>query len=452
MLSLPKLRLPLALSAVLLLLAPAAPASAQSEPVRCDHVLAADGSGTVTTLGALDSALRPGQTACLRGQIRGNLWITADQVTLTSQPGQRATLHGQLVIDDDASHVTVSDLVLDSAGLNKPSPIVLGDDALFARNEVTNRRSPAICFILGQLGHDDNATAERTRIEANRIHDCGVSDNHRHGIYLEHADRTRIIGNWLYDNADRAIQLYPSAQNTLIAGNVIDGNGQGIIFSGNGSHTSSGNIVRHNVLTNPRLRALVESWYPSGTPKGTGNLVESNCLAGGSQLVDTSSGGFSTRDNLTVDPRFADRARKDFTLPAGSPCARLLEAGRAGVTLSATAFGAGVPRAAAPVAPAAPAASAPGPTAAARWAAPVRSPLAVTAQRHGRRVRVAVKLRRATAGRTAARVEVRYGGTWRTIGVAQVTAGRAGVVTGRAPRGGGTIQVRATVLRAGRAR
>ena len=71
-------------------------------------------------------------------------------------------------------------------------------------------------------------------IEGNRIHDCGElpAANHDHGIYVGNAAGRSIRDNWIYDNADRGIQLYPDADRTAITGNVIDGNGQGVIFGG----------------------------------------------------------------------------------------------------------------------------------------------------------------------------------------------------------------------------
>ena len=71
-------------------------------------------------------------------------------------------------------------------------------------------------------------------IEHNRIHDCGVlpATNLDHGIYVAEADHTVIRRNLIYDNADRGVQLYPDADGTVVTGNVIDGNGEGVIFGG----------------------------------------------------------------------------------------------------------------------------------------------------------------------------------------------------------------------------
>ena len=76
---------------------------------------------------------------------------------------------------------------------------------------------------------DEYGRARGTVIERNRIHNCGQlpPTNHHHGIYVEASDGARITDNWIYDNADRGMQLFPDAQGTYIARNVIDGNGAG---------------------------------------------------------------------------------------------------------------------------------------------------------------------------------------------------------------------------------
>ena len=42
------------------------------------------------------------------------------------------------------------------------------------------------------------------------------------------------------------MQLFPDAQHTYVARNVIDGNGEGVVFS----RKSAGNIVENNVISN----------------------------------------------------------------------------------------------------------------------------------------------------------------------------------------------------------
>ncbi len=464
--------------------------------VTCDKVAAATGSdyaaGTAAapyaTVQKLVNSLSSGQTGCVRGRIQGNVQINTAGVTLASEPGQRGTFAGEMIVGQYANNVTVRDLDIDGGVQPYPSPVILGDDATFANNDVTNR-GENVCFILGQLGHHTGALAERTRFYANRIHNCGTSNNHEHGMYLEHAADTRIVGNVFYDNADRAIQLYPSAQRTTITGNVVDGNGEGIIFSGGTSTASSNNVVRNNVLTNPRIRAVVESWW--GGPVGTGNLVENNCVFGSG--IDTAGGGFTARNNLFTDPLYTDRAAKDFRLKSGSPCAALLEAGRteAASWLPATTEPVPTPTQPAPTEPAptepaptptepaptptepAPAPTEPAPTptepapsepaptkpkkedpqpakgkprttAFAAASQPVK--LSIRRSPGTRSARLVVRLADG-AEAVQALVEVRVGGrSWRPVASPRLSAGRAFVKTVRLPRGASRISARTSVL------
>jgi parallel beta-helix repeat protein len=171
-------------------------------------------------------------------------------------------------------------------------------------------------------------------LEHNRIYDCGQlpPTNHQHGIYVGAARDTRIIGNFIYDNADRGIQLYPDAQGTLIRGNIIDGNGEGIIFSGRGDATSNNTLVERNVIANSTERWNVESSWNQTTKVGQKNIVRDNCVwatnsndyynqNGG---IDSEEIGFDASDNLVTDPMYVNWWAKDFELPDNSPCRTIL--------------------------------------------------------------------------------------------------------------------------------
>jgi len=304
----------------------------------CDKVAAPSGSdsaaGTAAapyrTAGKLADSLQPGQTGCLRaGAYEQNLTIerggsAGAPITLSSYPGERATLRGRLRVKDSANFVTIEDLDLDGRhpGDTLPSPSVYGNDVVFRGNDVTNHHT-GICFLIGS---NDYGRAVRVTIERNRIHDCGVlpAENHHHGIYIEHADNTRVVGNWIYDNADRGVQMYPDSQSAYIANNVIDGNGQGVSYA----RESANNVVEHNVVSNSVLRWNIEDWELSGG----GNVARLNCVWTTRTGSYAREGGvmvsrdFTAVQNLIADPQFANRAAKDFRLAAGSPCAELLAA------------------------------------------------------------------------------------------------------------------------------
>jgi parallel beta-helix repeat protein len=272
------------------------------------------------TVERLANSLRPGQTGCLRaGVFQGDVKVTKGgapnaPTTITSYPGERATVLGRLHVADEANYVVFQQLNLDGRSAdNLPSPTVNGDGIVFRDNDVTNHQT-TICFVLGSDGY---GRARGTVIERNHIHNCGQlpPTNHHHGIYVEASDGARITDNWIYDNADRGVQLFPDAQGTYVARNVIDGNGQGIVFS----RESGNNVVENNVISNPVVRYNLEDWELSGG----GNLARRNCLwstrhpgnAGVQPGID-----LPVVENLVRNPEFVNRAAKDFRLKPGSPC------------------------------------------------------------------------------------------------------------------------------------
>jgi hypothetical protein len=297
----------------------------------CDRYAAAAGRDTwpgssnrpYRTVRKLVGALRPGEIGCLRGSFREDVTIRRSGITLASDPDRaRATLRGRLFVADSANDVTVRGLLLDgrparsSAEEQLPSPTINGDGARFADNEVTNANT-GICFVLGS----EDGTARDTVIERNRIHHCGrlPPTNHDHGIYVALARDTVIRDNVIHANADRGVQLYPDADRTVVEHNVIDGNGTGVLFSGDAGAASSANVVRGNVITNSTVRYDVTAFWEQ--PVGTDNVVEDNCVWGGTLGEVEDIAGFSVRGNSVADPRYVDRASGDFRLAAGSPCA-----------------------------------------------------------------------------------------------------------------------------------
>lgn len=252
-------------------------------------------------------------------------------IVLRSTPGQRALVTGQIWVSEGANFVTVAHLDHDATfdeSWPRPSPVINGDDSLFYDIDVWSDNG--VCFYIGD---QEWGLAHRTVLRRNHIHDCGQpGSNKRHGIYLAQGVDTLIEQNWIYDNPDRGIQFYPNATGTVVRGNVIDNNGEGIIFSGAYGWAASGNRVEGNYITNSHFRNDVESWYPDGNPLGVGNTVEGNCVYGGRfGTIDTSAGGFTERGNAITDPLYADAAVHDWRVRADSPCATLVLSGRQSV-------------------------------------------------------------------------------------------------------------------------
>jgi parallel beta-helix repeat protein len=418
---------------------------AASADVNCTKVASPSGSDSAAgtadapyqTANKLANSLSAGDTGCLRTgtyiqDVRmGEGGEAGAPVTLTSYPGERAKVVGRFYVPKNSNYVTVSNLDLNGTPAqgtnddNDPSPTINAENVSFTGNDVTNDHN-AICFLVGTTGW---GAAKNTLIDGNRIHDCGrlPAENHAHGIYVELSTDATITNNVIYDNADRGVQLYHDAQGTKISGNVIDGNGEGILFSGDYGYASSNNIVEDNIITNSVARANIESWYPEDNPIGHGNVVRDNCISGGRQ--DDGNGGVSSPwgfkleggNVLSKSPKFVDRDAKDFRLQAGSPCEGIAN-GATGST-AARSHGADTTTPATPANPTTQPSTTPRQTR--------RPTVSVKSRRakHGRvrlngRIRHGLAVRSAGAAAPKAVVQIRWAGTWFPLKSLPVRGGR----------------------------
>ena len=193
-------------------------------------------------------------------------------------------------------------------------------------NEITNGHT-SICVQVARYYSDP--APRGVVIERNRIHDCGElpSTNKDHGIYLSEARNTIVRDNWIYDNADRGIQLYHDADGSRITGNVIEGNGDGIVVNGEGSSVSEDNVIEGNVIAGSYRGFNVYSGH-SG-PVGRGNVLRDNCVwATGARSPYDENGGvmlparnYTAAGNVVAEPQFANSAAGDYRLQQGGRCA-----------------------------------------------------------------------------------------------------------------------------------
>jgi parallel beta-helix repeat protein len=316
--------------------------AAASSASPCDKFASPHGSdrasGTIAhpfaTPSRLISSLRPGQTGCLRGGVyRQDVTVrrggaSGRPIVLRSYPGQRATIVGRLYLARGARYTTIAYLTLVGRELGRacsnmcPSPTVNADDTTFVHDDVTNDHADASCFLLGD-SHGVYGPANDTTIEDDHIHDCGQMPptNYDHGIYVEESYGSKIVDNLIYNNADRGIQLYPQAMATSITGNVIDGNGEGVVFGASGSQSSDDNMVEGNIIINSRVLYNVAGAYGPSDRVGTGNVVQQNCIGGGAADNVRNPGGvrfdhagFVLAHNTLVTP--AASAEVTLSLPA----------------------------------------------------------------------------------------------------------------------------------------
>lgn len=284
---------------------------------------------------ALADQLDRGETGCLRGGSYRftQLKLRTPKIALRSYPGEVAKLRGQIRFEITARGATVRGFYLD--GRNSEDligPLIYADRARLIGNEITNHHT-MICVIVAR--YYDQPRPRGVVIARNVIHDCGQlpSTNQDHGIYLSSGRGTVIRDNAIYGNVDRGVQMYPDARGTKVFGNLITGNGEGVIFGGDESSASSHNSVRGNVITDSKIRHNIESSWPG--PIGSDNSVIRNCVYspddgyyGGSPLhsgIKTGHEGFRVRRNHVE--RLTVRKRRGVPqIISGSPrCRKLVD-------------------------------------------------------------------------------------------------------------------------------
>ena len=212
------------------------------------------------------------------------------------------------------------------------NPLIYADRTILRGNEITNHHTTN-CVHLSTY-YSAPAPAD-VIIEGNNIHDCGTlpAQNHEHGIYIGAARNAIIRNNRIWSNADRGIQLFTDAQGTQIYGNVISGNGQGVLIAGYNGVAPNNTTVEHNIIAHSKVRHNVESSFDELTTPGTGNVFRENCIYGAEGWYRQPDGsgiqseqvGFTATANVIADPGFANAAAGDFTVAAASGCAGVLD-------------------------------------------------------------------------------------------------------------------------------
>ena len=92
------------------------------------------------------------------------------------------------------------------------------------------------------------------------------------------------------------------------------------IFSGEAEEASDDNLVTGNLITNSKLRYDVEYWWSGSGLVGTGNVLSSNCVWGGTRgTIMQPVLGFTSIGNVIADPLYAVRSGATYRLASGSP-------------------------------------------------------------------------------------------------------------------------------------
>ena len=298
-------------------------ATATPATLGCTRTLVA-GQGSLQSFVA---SLAPGETGCLRGSFSSSLNISNRGFTLRSADGERASIVGNLSLQDSADGVTLRSLNL-SGGSGFSLVYVHGDNVTLS-DLVIDGGGVRNCLLLGNSAENDpGEAADDLLIERSRIHHCG-NDAHEHAVYAEFTERLTIRDSYLYANGGYGVQFYPSAQHSLIEYTVIDGNARGsgwssnLTFSGEApggeytrAHGSRYNVVRYSLITFSGQNYNVESYFPEGSLDPIGNEVAYSCLFGAPRGNFDGSNGYSQHDNRALDPRLRRPGRA--RLPAAS--------------------------------------------------------------------------------------------------------------------------------------
>lgn len=317
---------------------PASTAACPIVGVTCDKVAAPNGSDFASgsfispfqTAQKLAGSLAPGQTGCLRAGTYSSsdtyvLDLSKPGYRIRSYPGERATLYGIVNVRDTASGVTLSHLDFEGSGTSNTVKIYAADVVVEDSN-FTNEWRGRSCMILGSNSGAGQAT--RIVVRRNFFHECGLpaNGNKDHAIYAQNVLDGEIVRNTFWNSAAYAIQLYPNAQRTRFAHNVVDGDSPsirgGVVFGGDTAHASSNNVVENNVLAYAATYNITSTWSGS---VGSGNVARNNCVWAGAQgNIYTGGGGFTASSNLTTDPLFLARSARNYGLALTSPCLSLL--------------------------------------------------------------------------------------------------------------------------------
>jgi hypothetical protein len=345
-----------AVAALLALGAIAAPTASAAIPqctLYADPAAAPGGSGQPTspfnTFQALARALGPGETGCLAAgatfhdniDLSGKSGSPGNPIRIMSQdPLHPATLEGvpdsplprTLYFGTDTNYYEIAGINIrgHKSAMNSPAVVVNGTGNRLVGNDITHDLTT--CVLVGQ---QPSQRAKATVLDGNAVHTCGAAGSKSNGIGVSNADGTVIENGYVYAVPAHGIELYPDADGTTIANNVIDGQGNGmgdgygVQFAGGPSSASDNNVVARNIISNNQTKNIGFFWEG---PVGTGNVVRENCVystnPNGNYQRDPPVGGATTGYTVEpnnvedVDPQFQNRPAPPagFALSASSPC------------------------------------------------------------------------------------------------------------------------------------
>jgi hypothetical protein len=291
-------------------------------PVTCDT--------TVSPGASLSSAilnLAAGKTLCLNPGTYSTFTTHAQKIAASTirstDPLNPATILGGQTDTSNASNLTFSNLRF--VGNARANTVYLGGANIIVQDsEITNNYIGSSCVIIG----DHTAGAQTGGgLFRNRIHDCGATGgNQTHCIYSAVFTGGAINGNTIWNCRFFAIQFGPDSHNLVADHNTFDGGSPtqrgGLLYWSEGSTTTTNVEIKNSIIVGASgYPAIGYCWTSCNGSIGSGNTAHDNCLwdnaAGDFQ---TPAQGYTQTNNPHVDPLFVNRAARNYSLQAGSPC------------------------------------------------------------------------------------------------------------------------------------
>lgn len=217
----------------------------------------------------------------------------------------------------DASYSPVRKITNGSGRTNteQAMSIQASNDININSVELINRRpnlDPDLAGTCVFLGGSSNST--RITIQNSSIHRCGQlpRTNHEHCIYAKGVNNLIVSNTWIYDCADRSIQLYPDANDSSIVGNLVDSDHQNGISL---SDDADNNVIRNNVVDTPHGETI----YTGQTYSGSGNIVRDNCVWDtGTSLASSVTASGNSLANPLISGYTVTNATCAAKLPTGT--------------------------------------------------------------------------------------------------------------------------------------
>lgn len=271
------------------------------------------------------NTLTAGQTVVIRGGTYAqNLTMTragtaTAPITIRNYPGERpilkagsgATNNMPLQIGTGGAYVRFQGLTFDGAtGSSTTNIYAWGSARDIEISDCESRGSQRQGFF------SERGTA-RIQLIGCYFHDNGGYGPVQldHNVYIEGSHNAVL--NSLLTGAKNGygIQIYPSSDHIVVAGNTITGNFRdGIVLGSGGATTTTDALIVNNIITNNRS-AISTYW---GGSVGTNNIARNNLAWGNSQTSFVGS-GITYKQNVAADPRYSSLSGGNYRLQAGSP-------------------------------------------------------------------------------------------------------------------------------------